>query len=115
MKWAKQQIVKRRSKRDLIPLRARAKSDKVRFNDVRWPQMWYLVSVNNHTLLTERKLFFPPCEIKLSRCKNNADDIKRLKLSLKFILNLGISHFLSRYYLLLVLNPGNDNCFLPFV
>ncbi|KAK6631280.1 hypothetical protein RUM44_005806 [Polyplax serrata] len=48
VKWALQQVIKRRSKRDLISPRPRTKSstrlksNSIRFNDVEWPQMWYL-------------------------------------------------------------------------
>lgn len=43
--WARQQVVKRRSKRDLIDLRPRQRADSHIFSDIRWPQMWYLVSI----------------------------------------------------------------------
>ncbi|KDR13521.1 hypothetical protein L798_11434, partial [Zootermopsis nevadensis] len=40
VKWAKQQAVRSRRKRDLLPLRQR--SYRANLNDPRWPQMWYL-------------------------------------------------------------------------
>lgn len=40
VKWARQQVVRSRRKRDLLPLRPR--SYRVNLNDPRWPQMWYL-------------------------------------------------------------------------
>jgi hypothetical protein len=43
VKWARQQVVRSRQKRDLMPFRQR--SYRVNLNDPRWPQMWYLVSV----------------------------------------------------------------------
>ncbi|XP_069695249.1 furin-like protease 1 [Periplaneta americana] len=40
VKWARQQVVRSRQKRDLLPLRQR--SYRVNLNDPRWSQMWYL-------------------------------------------------------------------------
>ncbi|XP_071450401.1 furin-like protease kpc-1 [Hetaerina americana] len=42
VKWAKQQVIKRRVKRDFMPFRPRSSPRPFMPNDPRWPQMWYL-------------------------------------------------------------------------
>lgn len=54
VKWAQQQVVKKRSKRDLITHTSRTKAGNVVFNDVEWPEMWYLVSSYSATHLSNR-------------------------------------------------------------
>lgn len=43
VRWFSQQILKRRSKRDFRELE-HPREIRVKLNDPRWPQMWYLVS-----------------------------------------------------------------------